>query len=63
MRRFAHADRVLLADATPDGRARLDALARWLQDAAYLDVADAGLGEGAAWVVRRSRVEVSAGSG
>ncbi len=59
MRRFGHTDTVLLGDATPDGRARLDAVARWLQDAAYLDVADAGLGGGGAWVVRRTRLQVS----
>jgi acyl-ACP thioesterase len=58
-RRFRHAARVLLGDATPDGRARFDALARWLQDAAYLDVVDAGLGDRGAWVVRRSRLEVA----
>ena len=31
---FRHRDRVTLADVSPAGRARLDALARWLQDAA-----------------------------
>jgi acyl-ACP thioesterase len=58
-RRFHHRDRVLLGDATPDGRARFDALARWLQDAAYLDVVDAGFDERGAWVVRRSRLDVA----
>jgi acyl-ACP thioesterase len=47
-----------LADAAPGGRVRLDALARWLQDAALADVVDAGLGEKALWVVRRSRLAV-----
>jgi acyl-ACP thioesterase len=47
-----------LADAAPGGRVRLDALARWLQDAALADVVDAGLGETAVWVVRRARMEV-----
>jgi acyl-ACP thioesterase len=37
---------------------RLDALARWLQDVALADVVDAGLGETALWVVRRSRIAV-----
>jgi acyl-ACP thioesterase len=41
-----------LADVAPSGRARLDAVARWLQDAALGDVVDAGLQEGA-WVLRR----------
>jgi acyl-ACP thioesterase len=48
-----------LADAAPSGRVRLDALARWLQDAALNDVVDAGLGETALWVVRRTRIAVA----
>jgi acyl-ACP thioesterase len=48
-----------LADAAPGGRVRLDALARWLQDAALADVVDAGLGETALWVVRRTRLAVA----
>lgn len=58
-RRFRHHARVGLGDAAPDGRARLDALARWLQDAAYLDVVDAGFEGRGAWVVRRSRMEIA----
>ena len=57
-RRFVHRARVMLSDAAPDGRARLDALARWLQDAAWEDVDDAGLAEEGAWIVRRTRLEV-----
>jgi acyl-ACP thioesterase len=49
-----------LADVTPEGRARLDAIARWLQDVAYADVADAGLADRGAWVVRRMRLRVEA---
>jgi acyl-ACP thioesterase len=48
-----------LSDAAPSGRVRLDALARWLQDAALNDVVDAGLGETALWVVRRARIAVT----
>jgi acyl-ACP thioesterase len=48
-----------LADAAPSGRVRLDALARWLQDVAYRDVADAGLAGAAVWVVRRLRIHVA----
>ncbi|MGZ8667077.1 MAG: acyl-[acyl-carrier-protein] thioesterase [Solirubrobacterales bacterium] len=44
------------ADVTPTGRARLDAVARWLQDAAYLDVVDAGFDHRGAWIVRRTRI-------
>src|SRR5438552_17696398 len=47
-----------LSDASASGRVRLDALARWLQDVAYLDLVDAGLGGRGAWVVRRARIRV-----
>lgn len=57
-RRYRHAARVGLGDAAPDGRARFDALARWLQDAAYCDVVDAGLATDGAWIVRRSELRV-----
>src|SRR5205823_11955056 len=40
-------------DVTPGGRLRLDALARYLQDVAEDDVADSGLREPYAWLVRR----------
>jgi acyl-ACP thioesterase len=46
------------SDSAPSGRVRLDAIARWLQDVAYADVADAGLAQAAVWVVRRSRISV-----
>jgi acyl-ACP thioesterase len=47
-----------LSDAAPGGRIRLDALAEWLQDTAYADVADAGLHDAAIWVLRRARLSV-----
>jgi acyl-ACP thioesterase len=47
-----------IADATGSGRVRLDALARWLQEAAYHDLLDAGFDQGGAWVVRRQRLVV-----
>jgi acyl-ACP thioesterase len=50
-----------IADVLGDGRvgrARLDAIARWLQDIAYLDLLDAGLDSRGAWVVRRCRIRV-----
>ena len=48
------------ADADGSGRCRLDAMARWLQDIAYVDLIDAGFeGEGA-WIVRRTRIRVEA---
>jgi acyl-ACP thioesterase len=45
-------------DCAPSGRLRLDAIARWLQDIAYADVADVELDDRAAWVVRRTRLRV-----
>jgi acyl-ACP thioesterase len=47
-----------VADAGPGGRARADAIARWIQDIAFEDVLDAGLEDGA-WVVRRARIEAA----
>jgi acyl-ACP thioesterase len=55
---FAHDALAGLADTAPSGRVRLDAIARWLQDAAYADVVDAGLERAAVWVVRRMRMRV-----
>jgi acyl-ACP thioesterase len=45
-------------DCAPSGRMRLDGLARWLQDVAFDDIADAGLAFSAVWVVRRTRISV-----
>jgi acyl-ACP thioesterase len=58
-RRFERPVTVGLADTAPSGRVRLDALARWLQDVALADVVDAGLGEAALWVLRRTRLAVT----
>ena len=55
---YAHRDRVTLGDVAPSGRARLDALARWLQDAAYDDFVDSALGGGGVWIVRRLALRV-----
>jgi len=55
---FEHSLRPSLADSAPDGRVRLDAVARWLQDVAYADVADADLAATSRWVVRRTRLRV-----
>ncbi len=48
---------VRLGDVGVDGRVRLDALARYLQDVAGDDSADADLGDDFSWVVRRSVIE------
>ncbi|HET8593267.1 MAG TPA: acyl-ACP thioesterase domain-containing protein [Solirubrobacterales bacterium] len=45
-----------VADASPSGRCRLDAIARWLQDIAYADLVDAGFEGRGAWIVRRTRI-------
>lgn len=51
--------RVRLSDVTPSARARLDALARYLQDVAADDVADAGVAGESTWVVRRTTILVN----
>ena len=56
---FALPVRTGLADCSPTGRIRLDALARWMQDAAYADVEDAGVADRAVWVIRRARLHVA----
>jgi acyl-ACP thioesterase len=53
---FEQALRPGMADAAPNGRVRLDALARWVQDIAYADVEDADVMAESAWVVRRMRI-------
>lgn len=45
-----------VADASPSGRCRLDAIARWLQDIAYADLVEAGFEGRGAWIVRRTRI-------
>jgi acyl-ACP thioesterase len=55
---YEHAAVPGLADVTPTGRARLDAIARWLQDAAFADVFDAGVPDDAVWIVRRMTLHV-----
>jgi acyl-ACP thioesterase len=56
---FRHPAVAGLGDAAPSGRARLDAIARWLQDAALADVVDSGLDGGGVWVLRRLRLVVA----
>jgi acyl-ACP thioesterase len=55
---FRHPATAGLGDVSPAGRARLDAVARWLQDAAYADWVDAGLDDGGVWIVRRLHMRV-----
>ena len=55
---FTTGRRVRLGDASPAGRLRLDALARYAQDVAHDDSADSGLPHADAWVVRRTALEV-----
>jgi acyl-ACP thioesterase len=47
-------------DVAPSGRLRLDALARYLQTAAEDDLADSGITEPVAWVVRRCELRIRA---
>jgi acyl-ACP thioesterase len=55
---FTDVARAGLGDVAPSGRLRLDAIARWLQDAAFADLVDAGLPDDGVWVVRRLRIRV-----
>lgn len=55
---FEHAQLPGVADAVGSGRVRLDAIARWLADVAYLDLIDTGLLGDGVWIVRRSRIRV-----
>jgi acyl-ACP thioesterase len=56
---FTGAARAGLADVSPTGRMRLDALARWIQDISYADMEDAGVAGMAVWVIRRMRISVA----
>jgi acyl-ACP thioesterase len=51
--------KVRLGDTGRDGRLRLDALARFLQDVANDDSSDAGMPREHAWLVRRTAVDVA----
>lgn len=55
---FSAVRRVRLGDVTPNGRARLDAVARWLQDVANDDSRDAEWSDPHWWVVRRTVIDV-----
>jgi acyl-ACP thioesterase len=59
-RAFEHGTLPGIADADENGRCRLDAIARWLQDVAYADLVDAGFAGHGAWIVRRTRIRVEA---
>jgi len=58
-RRFGTVRRVRLGDATPNGRVRLDALARYLQDVANDDSRDGQWSDPHWWVVRRTVIDVA----
>ena len=57
-RAYTEAVRAAIGDAGATGRVRLDAIARWLQDAAYYDLVDAGWERPGPWLVRRLRIRV-----
>lgn len=57
-RRFTARRRVRLGDATPNGRVRLDAIARYLQDVSNDDTRDANWSDPHWWVVRRTVIDV-----
>jgi acyl-ACP thioesterase len=58
---FSRRRQVRLGDVDQRGRLRLDAIARYLQDIATDDTADAGLdddGPATSWVVRRTMIDI-----
>src|ERR1700729_1987809 len=55
---FSTGRKVRITEVTPSGRLRLDALARYLQEAAEDDLVDAGWREPQFWLVRRAAVAV-----
>jgi acyl-ACP thioesterase len=55
---FTVARRIRNTDVTPSGRLRFDALARFLQQAAEDDLADAGWDEPYGWTLRKTSVAV-----
>jgi len=57
-RAYTEPVRPAIGDAGATGRVRLDAIARWLQDAAYYDLVDAGWDPPGPWLVRRLRIRV-----
>ncbi len=57
-REFTARRRVRLGDATPNGRLRLDATARYLQDVSNDDTRDADWSDPHWWVVRRTVIDV-----
>ncbi len=57
-RTFTASRRARFGDLSPDGRLRLDAIARFVQDVSSDDTADAQLENDMAWVVRRTVVEI-----
>ncbi len=57
-REFTARRRVRLGDATPNGRLRLDAIARYLQDVSNDDTRDANWSDPHWWVVRRTVIDV-----
>ena len=57
-RRYTGGRTVRLSDVLPSGRARLDAIARYLQDIASDDGRDAGIDSDLAWVVRKTIAEL-----
>lgn len=59
-RTFTARRRVRLGDATPNGRLRLDAMARYLQDVSNDDTRDADWSDPHWWVVRRTVIDVHA---
>jgi acyl-ACP thioesterase len=60
-RRFSTSRRVRLSDCGPDGRLRLDGVARYLQDIGSDDWDDVDASSAFTWVVRRTAIRLAEG--
>ncbi len=60
---FSLPAKVRLGDVDRNGRLRLDSTARYLQDAATDDAAEANLDRRYGWLVRRTKIETSVSAG
>ena len=55
---YSSPQKVRLGDVTTQGRLRMDAVARYLQDIAVDDAAQAHLPDGRGWILRRMTVDI-----
>ena len=54
---FTSSRRVRVSDCDQEGKVRIDAIARYLQDIGFDDTNDIGVGDGGLWVARKIEIE------